>query len=222
MRLIDADVLLTEILHDIETSGCVNHERDMLDSIRYAPTIAAEPVRHGRWVYDSGFWTCTICMHDEPCRDEDDPDKPRFKRCPDCGAKMDADHTERGERSGRMDRLTMRIEGEAREDHSRDSGIWKNGSRACMERLAAYEDTGLMPDEVAALRDMNEQLIIAIQDVSNICTDRFRKVGQLTAENERLRTEISGVASFLAAHGVMGYVFQDSTDKPVCAALGKE
>lgn len=121
-----------------------------------------------------------------------------------------------------MNRLTVYIGGEAREDHNRDTSDWKNGNRECMDRLSAYEDTGLMPDEVAALRDMNEQLIIAIQDVSNICTDRFRKVGQLTAENERLRTEVSGVASFLAAHGVMGYVFQDSTDKPVCAALGKE
>lgn len=44
MRLSDVDALLAEILHDIETSGCVNHERDMLDSIRYAPTIDAVPV----------------------------------------------------------------------------------------------------------------------------------------------------------------------------------
>ena len=51
-----------------------------------------------------------------------------------------------------FERLTVYIDGEAREDHSRDTGRWKNGSRACMERLAAYEDTGLTPDEIAALR----------------------------------------------------------------------
>ena len=52
MRLIDADELLAEILHDIETSGCVNHERDMLDSIRCAPTIDAVPVVR-----------CAECIH---------------------------------------------------------------------------------------------------------------------------------------------------------------
>ena len=51
-----------------------------------------------------------------------------------------------------LERLTVYIDGEAREDHSRDTGRWKNGSRACMERLAAYEDTGLTPEEIAALR----------------------------------------------------------------------
>jgi hypothetical protein len=49
-----------------------------------------------------------------------------------------------------MDRLTVYIDGEAREDHSRDTGKWKNGSRECMARLAAYEDTGLTPEETAA------------------------------------------------------------------------
>ena len=53
---------------------------------------------------------------------------------------------------GMLERLTVYIDGEAREDHSRDTGRWKNGSRACMKRLAAYEDTGLTPDEIAALR----------------------------------------------------------------------
>lgn len=42
--LIDRAELLAEIQHDIETSGCVNHERDMLDSIRYAPAVDAVKV----------------------------------------------------------------------------------------------------------------------------------------------------------------------------------
>jgi uncharacterized small protein (DUF1192 family) len=57
-----------------------------------------------------------------------------------------------------MDRLTVYIDGEAREDHSRDTGKWKNGSRECMARLAAYEDTGLTPEETAALRAEVERL----------------------------------------------------------------
>lgn len=57
-----------------------------------------------------------------------------------------------------FERLTVYIDGEAREDHSRDTGKWKNGSRECMALLAAYEDTGLTPDEIAALRAENGRL----------------------------------------------------------------
>jgi hypothetical protein len=34
------------------------------------------------------------------------------------------------------------------EDHSRDTREWKNGHSACMNRLAAYEDIGLSPEEI--------------------------------------------------------------------------
>lgn len=34
------------------------------------------------------------------------------------------------------------------EDHSRDTREWKNGHTACMNRLAAYEDSGLTPEQV--------------------------------------------------------------------------
>lgn len=37
------------------------------------------------------------------------------------------------------------------EDHSRDTREWKNGHNACMNRLAAYEDSGLSPQEVREL-----------------------------------------------------------------------
>ena len=57
MRLIDADALL-------ESGICAEYGyndnglllipmRDVTNSIRNAPTIDAEPVRHGRWLYNS-------------------------------------------------------------------------------------------------------------------------------------------------------------------------
>ena len=64
-----------------------------------------------------------------------------------------------------LERLTVYIDGEAREDHSRDTGRWKNGSRACMKRLAAYEDTGLTPEEIAALKAENDLLKRTILDM---------------------------------------------------------
>lgn len=44
MRLIDVDALLADIAHGIENGGCVNHERDIMDSIRYAPAVDAVAV----------------------------------------------------------------------------------------------------------------------------------------------------------------------------------
>ena len=38
------------------------------------------------------------------------------------------------------------------EDHSRDTKKWKNGNKSCMNRLAAYEDSGLSPEEVQELK----------------------------------------------------------------------
>lgn len=42
--LISRAELLAEIKLAIEDSGCVNHERDILDCIRYAQTVDAAPV----------------------------------------------------------------------------------------------------------------------------------------------------------------------------------
>ena len=62
------------------------------------PTVEAEPVRHGRWIgisdgYADGYpvydeWECSVCgtvFEDE---------KPDYKYCPFCGAKMDAQEEE--------------------------------------------------------------------------------------------------------------------------------
>jgi hypothetical protein len=62
-----------------------------------------------------------------------------------------------------MKRLTKRIDGEVQQNHDHDTPanewddtpinkLFRNNIEHCMERLAAYEDTGLMPDEVSALK----------------------------------------------------------------------
>lgn len=57
-----------------------------------------------------------------------------------------------------MDRLTKWIEDYGwTENHDNDTREWKNGSRACMGKLAAYEDTSLTPEEVADLAKAKEQ-----------------------------------------------------------------
>ena len=86
MRLIDADVL---VKHKV-TGEIGNLSGDFVPgfAIANAPTIEAEPVRHGRWVLvgadkrgRGGVFNCTICNR---CR----PHKSDY--CPNCGAKMDA------------------------------------------------------------------------------------------------------------------------------------
>ena len=96
MRLIDADTIFP--------NGCVTvWEWDgemtadgILKAIKDAPTVVAEPVRHGEWVgtdydgYADGnpvyyLWQCSCC-HEEY---ERDGLPPWYDYCPNCGAKMD-------------------------------------------------------------------------------------------------------------------------------------
>lgn len=92
MRLIDADALL-------ESGICAEYGyndnglllipmRDATNSIRNAPTIDAEPVRHGRWIYgitlNHEWRKCSECLVSQDifgC----------FTYCPNCGAKMDGE-----------------------------------------------------------------------------------------------------------------------------------
>lgn len=50
MRMIDKDALLSDIACAIEESGCVNHEGEIMDCVRYAPEVDAAPVVRGEWV----------------------------------------------------------------------------------------------------------------------------------------------------------------------------
>ena len=89
MRLIDADALIKEMdkIWFANRGNCL----DVYANIDEAPTIEAEPVRHGWWE-DGAFENskrCSVCKnyaskvycHSEPIFD--------YKRCPNCGAKMD-------------------------------------------------------------------------------------------------------------------------------------
>ena len=52
-------------------------------AVQSAPTI--DPVRHGRWARDDTFRDLYFCDQ----RLAREYRKPKFKYCPDCGAKMD-------------------------------------------------------------------------------------------------------------------------------------
>ena len=79
-RLIDANALMNRIDHDTAFSALLE---ELLDE---QPTIDAEPVRHGKWIYhiDSESigetWICSECNGEELCK---------TKFCPYCGARMD-------------------------------------------------------------------------------------------------------------------------------------
>ena len=90
-RLIDADALVfsrVRIAHEDGTIGGYNAVV-MSSVINNAPTIDAEPVRHGKWNkvkhYDNVF-SCSYCGE---LTTETVMGEPRFNFCPMCGAKMD-------------------------------------------------------------------------------------------------------------------------------------
>ena len=104
-RLIDADALKDSLcksreglwkvydgLHfEIEQRLCSAQLTVFTENIlrvKNAPTIDAEPVRHGRWEYRPGGWYCTACNKRAMV------DAVGFaKYCCRCGAKMDGgDH----------------------------------------------------------------------------------------------------------------------------------
>ena len=111
MRLIDTDKLLekTECLfkdlnstEDYMGIGYNHGVGDSIAIIKNAPTIEAEPVKHGKWVKmsdaDGYYYACSECgeeLYREWIFDREFDlfpkkktiDKTRY--CPNCGAKMD-------------------------------------------------------------------------------------------------------------------------------------
>lgn len=98
MRLIDAESLssmrFTHKMHDSEGRLYVPFD-EVAEAIFNAPTIEAEPVKHGRWIHDyddvliSG--ACSVCGWHSIIMETDVADMPY---CPNCGAKMDAEEGE--------------------------------------------------------------------------------------------------------------------------------
>lgn len=91
MRLIDAvalDNAFTELRFNADGSlvhwgdrkdWCL-HGSEIEKLIADAPTVDAEPVRHGHWEDSSNGWMCSECFR-EMHKD--------YPLCPNCGAKMD-------------------------------------------------------------------------------------------------------------------------------------
>ena len=95
MRMIDKDALLSDIEHTIEESGCVNHEGDIMDCVRYASEVDAVPVARGGWIQKhhiisldnvtltGTYPTCNLCGYAWIGVAKN------TNYCPNCGAKME-------------------------------------------------------------------------------------------------------------------------------------
>ena len=106
MRMIDADAFVEDIKTEIMNlylDGMKGTPRprgelyDIIDRIGEQPTIDAVEVVHGRWEQRTdvnGFARCSVC-HDCNIYDEW-PDGKKWKYCPNCGAKMDAERQTNG------------------------------------------------------------------------------------------------------------------------------
>ena len=98
-RLIDADALKAQIQREIdiyfdEDGGGIHTAMEARDEIDYAPTVDAEPVRHGTWKeervkIDGQFSLSIPCYLCSECGGYMDASPLLFKYCPYCGANMD-------------------------------------------------------------------------------------------------------------------------------------
>ena len=105
MRPIDADeIKYPDYYYSEEASpdpfieGFHQGKIDAICEIRaLAPTIEAEPVKHGRWVYDHWCeFKCSVCGE----WSKSEPYRGKENYCPNCGAKMyvtDISHKEESE-----------------------------------------------------------------------------------------------------------------------------
>lgn len=93
MRPIDADELLKasrigKILYFNDTTTDGYTDVLLAVEVEHAPTIEAEPVRHGEWL-DSGIngtVSCSLCMFTDFFAKQNRV--MLFKYCPGCGARM--------------------------------------------------------------------------------------------------------------------------------------
>lgn len=117
MRPIDADELekyMTDIMPENTSSAYIKGIIEILTHLinfirKEMPTIEAEPVRHGRWIEKPPYSdetvkglefqiVCSRCDEQNSSITFDENSVPiaktfyRTKFCPNCGARMDADH----------------------------------------------------------------------------------------------------------------------------------
>lgn len=94
-RLIDADALKKVIYFETNHLGIDFHKSKLIGiAIDNAPTIEAEPVRHGKWIWEEQVYNCSVCSHKAygnilECMDG------TYKYCPNCGARMEIEENER-------------------------------------------------------------------------------------------------------------------------------
>ena len=100
-RLIDADALKESVhAHDYVLKDCLNStDKGMftvgiMQAIDEQPTIDAEPVKHGKWIWKGedgdSRWMCSECKCKEyvpTCNGVPNI----WDYCPNCGARMDAE-----------------------------------------------------------------------------------------------------------------------------------
>lgn len=103
MRLIDADVVIENIDGWLNCVGNVMIGKGhpytwvLMGCIEDAPTIEAEPVKHGRWVekpldnFRKVEVQCSMCGWRGVDNYDSYVDICDFNYCPNCGAKMDAE-----------------------------------------------------------------------------------------------------------------------------------
>lgn len=102
MRLIDAeefDVFSLKCPKGTDLDGFIAGTRAVLERICDAPTVDAEPVRHGEWIKIRGMMppeymglkACSVCgWHIHPLgRTAFDLKESEFRYCPRCGARLD-------------------------------------------------------------------------------------------------------------------------------------
>lgn len=94
VRLIDANALRK----DIHTS--YSDDLGILEHIDNAPTVDAQPVKHGKWIpMDEYCAKCSKCgwwqkTNGKCCTGHANIHKAAYKYCTACGAKMDGDADE--------------------------------------------------------------------------------------------------------------------------------
>ena len=101
MRLIDADRLMVQVtshedFRSLVTDEYTQAQNDAYQIVEYdiedAPTVDAEPVRHGKWIDWLGKgneWECSECK----CSIESHGSI-AYEYCPMCGARMDGEEQE--------------------------------------------------------------------------------------------------------------------------------
>ena len=98
-RLIDADALDRAMYHksfevddgrNVWNSGLWIRYKIYEEASREAPTIDAEPVRHGKWIEEIGMFMCSECG--DAWSSSDAKMIFGFNYCPNCGAKMESEH----------------------------------------------------------------------------------------------------------------------------------